>query len=226
MAMLRERPVAEISLRDLSERVGLAKSGMLRYFDSKEAIFLEVLDRTRTEWLAGLTAELPRPATRETGAPFAEPFAAETAVAAAIAGSLARQPLLCELVSVTGGVLERNISAGFARTFRQRAEAGTDRLSVLIRGCLPELRAEQARVAASAVFVLVAGLWPYATPTAAVAALAGVPGGERERFAAELGEALANQLAGISARAAHVPRRPGVYRTAEHTAAQRKGPTR
>ncbi len=34
----------EISLRELSDRVGLAKSNVMRYFDSREAIFLEVLD--------------------------------------------------------------------------------------------------------------------------------------------------------------------------------------
>ena len=42
--MLAERNVGDISLRELSDRVGLAKSNVLRYFDSREAIFLEVLD--------------------------------------------------------------------------------------------------------------------------------------------------------------------------------------
>ena len=36
-AMLGSRPVADISLRELSESVGLAKSNVLRYFDSREA---------------------------------------------------------------------------------------------------------------------------------------------------------------------------------------------
>ena len=42
--MLAEKNVGDISLRELSDRVGLAKSNVLRYFDSREAIFLEVLD--------------------------------------------------------------------------------------------------------------------------------------------------------------------------------------
>ena len=46
-AMLGSRPVADISLRELSESVGLAKSNVLRYFDSREAIFLEVLDENQ-----------------------------------------------------------------------------------------------------------------------------------------------------------------------------------
>ena len=36
--MLTEKGVAEISLRELSNRVGLAKSNVLRYFDSREAV--------------------------------------------------------------------------------------------------------------------------------------------------------------------------------------------
>src|SRR3954468_8351820 len=59
--MLSERRVADISLRELAERVGLAKSNVLRYFDSREAIFLEVLDRTWNAWLDGLALD-PRPA--------------------------------------------------------------------------------------------------------------------------------------------------------------------
>ena len=40
-AMLHEMPVADISLNELSRRVGLAKSNVLRYFDSREAVLLE-----------------------------------------------------------------------------------------------------------------------------------------------------------------------------------------
>ena len=44
-AMLDEMPVAEVTLNELSRRVGLAKSNVLRYFESREAVLLELLDR-------------------------------------------------------------------------------------------------------------------------------------------------------------------------------------
>ncbi len=47
--MLAEKAVGDISLRELSDRVGLAKSNVLRYFDSREAILLEVLDEEFTD---------------------------------------------------------------------------------------------------------------------------------------------------------------------------------
>src|SRR5215470_2837235 len=58
-AMLEEMPVAELSLNELSRRVGLAKSNVLRYFDSREAVLLELLESLTGEWLEHLSEALP-----------------------------------------------------------------------------------------------------------------------------------------------------------------------
>jgi AcrR family transcriptional regulator len=55
-AMLEEMPIGEISLNELSRRVGSAKSNVLRYFESREAILLELLDRAWRQWVADLPA--------------------------------------------------------------------------------------------------------------------------------------------------------------------------
>ncbi|MGY0231833.1 TetR family transcriptional regulator [Longispora urticae] len=196
-AMLRVRRVADISLRELSDGVGLAKSNVLRYFDSREAIFLEVMDENWTAWLDEVEAALAEPPGSD------GPFARETWVATVVAGSLAAQPLLCELASVTAGVLEKNISVDVARTFKLRAHERTARLAGLVRDRVPHLDAPAAEHFAQAVFVLVAGLWPYAVPTEAVSAVMaelGLPPA-RELFARGLTEGLVNQLVGLSARA-------------------------
>ena len=57
-AMLDEMPVAEVTLNELSRRVGLAKPNVLRYFESREAVLLELLDHFLQEWLAELAGEL------------------------------------------------------------------------------------------------------------------------------------------------------------------------
>lgn len=193
--MLRSRSVSDISLRELSDEVGLAKSNVLRYFDSREAIFLEVLDRTWGEWLDSL--DLP--------ASFGDgPFAREVAVATEIAWSAGTNHLLCELISVTASVLERNISVEVARTFKQRAAAHTDRLAALVRAAVPALSPEAAGHFAGAVFVIVAGLWPYAQPTESVRAATaelGMPAAG-EMFQSGLTEGLVNQLVGLVARSA------------------------
>src|SRR3954449_3685380 len=57
-AMLDEMPVADVSLNELSRRVGLAKSNVLRYFESRDAGLLQVLDDCLGTWLAELADEL------------------------------------------------------------------------------------------------------------------------------------------------------------------------
>ncbi len=90
--MLAEKTVGDISLRELSDRVGLAKSNVLRYFDSREAIFLEVLDEEFAMWLSDIEDRLGRPRARKPG------YANEIRVATVIADSVVARPLLCELL--------------------------------------------------------------------------------------------------------------------------------
>ncbi|MFE9745303.1 TetR family transcriptional regulator [Saccharothrix saharensis] len=195
-AMLRERSVAEISLRELSDRVGLAKSNVLRYFDSREAIFLEVLDRELGAWLDEVEESLG------SLGPGGSVGGAE-AVARAVAATLLGRPLLCELISGMAGVLERNIPVDFARVFKRRANERKTRLANLVRSRVPVLDEAAARHFAASVLVMTAGLWPHARPTDAVAQvmreLGGPTAGELVREG--LTEGLVNQLVGLVVRA-------------------------
>src|SRR3984957_2847590 len=58
VAMLAEMPVAEVTLNELSRRAGLAKSNVLRYFESREAVLLELLDSAWQDWLVQLDRDL------------------------------------------------------------------------------------------------------------------------------------------------------------------------
>jgi AcrR family transcriptional regulator len=194
--LLSEQSVADVTLNQLSQHTGLAKSGLLRYFDSREAIFLEVLDLNQTAWLERLTAELPGLE------PSPGRYGAETALASAIARSLIEAPLLCDLLAAMAGVLERNISVEFARSFKVRAAAHNGRLADLIRFCLPRLDTAGAQHFAGAIVIITAGLWPYARPTTAVVQVMNemqVPAAW-DLFVAGLTDGLVNQLIGVVAR--------------------------
>src|SRR3954451_8766472 len=102
--MLGEMPVADLSLNELSRRVGLAKSNVLRYFETREAVLLELYDATWTAWLDRLDGLLPPADAPGDGRQRYE------RVAAAMSGSLVADPLVCELISVSASVLERNVS--------------------------------------------------------------------------------------------------------------------
>jgi AcrR family transcriptional regulator len=187
-AMLAESSVTEISLRELSKRVGLAKSNVLRYFETREEVFLELLDRAARDWLADLGARL----SADTGAD----------AAAVLAGSLADRPLLCELVSATASVLERNISVDVARRFKLATADVGDILAGMLRERVPGLGEAGAVHFVHATLVIVAGLWPLAHPTEAVRAAIEELGLDVPHlaFADMLREALTTHLAGVLAR--------------------------
>ena len=100
-AMLAEMPVAQVTLNELSRRAGLAKSNVLRYFESREAVLLDLLDSAWQDWLVQLEADLAEAV--DTSAPL--PARADQ-LAAAVAASLGSRPMLCDLISAQAAVLE------------------------------------------------------------------------------------------------------------------------
>ena len=156
---LTERGVDEVTLRDISERVGLAKSNVLRYFDTREAIFLEVLDEECRDFLADLESRLGAPRARKSG------FATEIRLAGILTESLVERRLLCELLGAMAAVLERNIAGEFARDFKVRAMGSIAALAELVGRQLPWLAEELVVFFAEGALSLVAGMYPFSVPT-------------------------------------------------------------
>ncbi|RKN22654.1 TetR/AcrR family transcriptional regulator [Micromonospora musae] len=158
--LLAESPVSEISLRELARRVGLSKTNVVRYFETREAVFFALLNEALDEWLDDLPAELPAASPAGPSSP--------AAVLDALAGSLARRPLICELWSALGTELERNISTDAVRAFKLTHAELQVRLAGLLRERIPALTGPASRELVSLTIVLVAGFWPFANPSPAV----------------------------------------------------------
>jgi AcrR family transcriptional regulator len=197
-AMLAQMPVAQVSLNELSRRAGLAKSNVLRYFESREAVLLELLSSAWQEWLAELEVTLAGAV--DAGAPPAE---RGDQLAAELAASLASRPVLCDLISAQTAVLERNVSARVAAEYKRAALANVAELGRLVLTCVAELGEHDAvRFAAGAVLVTGA-LWPHAQPSAAMlAAYQADPAlaAMQQDFTATLREVLEVLIAGLLAR--------------------------
>ena len=133
-AMLDEMPVAELSLNELSRRVGLAKSNVLRYFESREAVLLELLDDFLGSWLAELADELAAGVE-----PQAPPEVRAGQLAEILSQSLAERAVLCDLFGAQGGVLEHNVSVEVVKRHKRSALARLAAMSDLMRRHLPEL---------------------------------------------------------------------------------------
>lgn len=163
--MLNEMPVASLSLNELSRRVGLAKSNVLRYFESREAVLLELLDRAAANFLKDFgdadteDLDVDRP-----------PQLRARSLAHALAASFAAQPLLCELLSAQAGVLEHNVSTEVAIRYKQGARESLTDLASLIKQALPELDTQRAAHAAALITILVGALWTHSHPAPAVTA--------------------------------------------------------
>jgi AcrR family transcriptional regulator len=192
---LAERGVDEVTLRDISERVGLAKSNVLRYFDTREAIFLEVLDEECRDWLADLENRLGPPRARNSG------FTNEIRLAGILTDTLVERRLLCELLGAMAGVLERNIAGDFARDFKVRAMGSIAALSALVGRQLPWLPEEFVAFVGEGALSLVAGMYPFSVPTDAVRHVIGELGfpDPHERFVDGLRTGLSTWLIGAAA---------------------------
>ncbi|MFC5751414.1 TetR/AcrR family transcriptional regulator [Actinomadura rugatobispora] len=184
--LLGESPLSDISLRELSRRVGLSKTNVVRYFETREAVFFALLNQTLDEWLDELPAELP-------------PAASPASVVDAWARSAARRPLLCELWSSLGTELERNISTEAVRGFKLVHHERQARLAELVRERIPELTEPASRELVQLSIVLVAGFWPFANPSPSVAEAVKDPALAHSRvdFAERLGRALLVAVTGL-----------------------------
>jgi AcrR family transcriptional regulator len=163
-AMLREMPVADLSLNELSRRVGLAKSNVLRYFESREAVLLELLAHFLTTWLAELEGELDAAIDAGGTAPErAEQFAE------ALSRSLSDRVVLCDLFGAQGGVLEHNVSVEVVMRHKRASLDSLEVMVGLVRRHLPEL-GDGAQLICLHALVVAGALSAYCPPPASLLA--------------------------------------------------------
>lgn len=164
--LLGERRVADVGLNELSRHVGLAKSNVLRYFGSREAILLELTRREYTAWVDDLVATGPHDGAGSAGltgpagsadsagpagsagpvgpVESAEPADSAEAVerlAARIARTAVSRPLLAELLANLMTTVEHNVTPREIADFKLAIYEQAGRLRDLVEavvGPLPE----------------------------------------------------------------------------------------
>jgi AcrR family transcriptional regulator len=157
-AMLDEMPVAEVTLNELSRRVGLAKTAVLRYFESREAVLLDLMDHRARTWLAGLEGELARGVDQDRSA-----VERAEQVADVLSRSLAAQTVLCDLFGAQAGVLEHNVSVEVVRRHKRAALGNLAVTADLLRRHLPEV-GDSAELLCLNVMMMGGALSAYSSP--------------------------------------------------------------
>jgi AcrR family transcriptional regulator len=147
------RGIRQVTLTDIAEAVGMHKSAMLRYFETREQIFLRLTAAGWREWSAALRQRL--------GA--LPPGVPAVAVAEAFADSLVERPMFCDLLAQAPLNLERNVSIESVRLFKL---VTLDEVGAISSELIRLLRlTEQETVDVIATATSLAGaLWQMATP--------------------------------------------------------------
>jgi AcrR family transcriptional regulator len=157
--------VRAVSLADIAARVGIHKSALLRYFETREQIFLELTAQAWREWTAALHAELDDAAP---GSPVSDSAAL---VAEVFASSFGDRPLLCDLIAHTPLNLERNVSPEAVRRYKLTSLAAVDEAGGIVRRVLPALTPAECGEFVAALASLAGAVWQIANPVPALAEL-------------------------------------------------------
>jgi AcrR family transcriptional regulator len=147
-----ERSVREVTLTDIADAVGLHKSAMLRYFETREQIFLTLTGEEWRTWAAAI---------REDIAALRSP--SPRSVAAALAGSLVDRTLFCDLLAQTPLNLERNVSLDALREFKLVALDASGSVADALRDTLALDESQAPDVVATATS-MAGALWQMAAP--------------------------------------------------------------
>jgi AcrR family transcriptional regulator len=157
--------VRAVSLADIAALVGIHKSALLRYFETREQIFLDLTAQAWREWTAALHAEL------DEAAPGAPASASADLVADVFARSFSDRPLLCDLIAHTPLNLERNVSPEAVRAYKLTSLAAVDEAAAIVRRVLPELTLAECAEFVAALASLAGAVWQIANPAPALAEL-------------------------------------------------------
>jgi AcrR family transcriptional regulator len=190
--------VRSVSLAGIAARAGIDKSALLRYFETREQIFLELTAREWAPWLrslhdgldgvapgsadaaAGSADAAPGPPDAAAGppdtapgSPNAGPGSPETAdlVADVVARSFGDRPLFCDLLAHTPLNLERNVSPEAVRAYKLISLGAVSEAADVVYRALPYLTEQECREFISVVASLAGNLWQIANPVPALAAM-------------------------------------------------------
>jgi AcrR family transcriptional regulator len=155
-----ERGIRRVTLTEIAEAVGMHKSALLRYFETREEIFLRLTAAGWREWSGALRAGLE-------GLPDPTP----AAIAAVFARTLTDRGAFCDLLAQAPLNLERNVSVEAVRAFKLVTHAEVDAIVASLQGLLPALSPQQAVDVISAAASLAGALWQMATPGPELAAV-------------------------------------------------------
>lgn len=165
--------IRRVTLTDIAAAVGMHKSALLRYFETREQIFLRLTADGWRDWSAAVRAglrALDEPAAGVVGAGVVGAVPGE-AVAAVLATTLIERPLFCDLLAQAPLNLERNVSLESVRAFKLVTLDQVAAIGAELRRVLPALTEADTVDIVAAATSLSGAFWQMATPGPEIEAL-------------------------------------------------------
>jgi len=153
-----ESGMRTVSLGSVATAVGLAKSNVVRYFGTREEIYLELAAEGWTAWGAEVAERL-------------RDASGQDETVAALTETLAGRPLFCDLLSHTATTLEHNISVPAARAFKRVVLGVLGDLAGDVAHAHGGLTEREGFEVAAAATALAGTFYPIANPSPALAQL-------------------------------------------------------
>lgn len=160
------QPYEAINMQEVATHSGLAKGTLYLYFQTKEELFLAVLEQQFDKWmeeLIGLLAHLPQPSLPEV-------------VVQTFSHSLNEHPALLRLLAMSHSILEQNVSIEGVMNFKANTYTRLDKIGSYLERLLPQLKTGEGALFLLYGNALIVGLYGMANPMPKVAeALATTP---------------------------------------------------
>ncbi len=158
--LVRDMDLESVSLNELARRAQMAKSNVYRYFETREALLLALLWEEWGEWYREFFGELKMSGSFERSV---------QELVSLLARSLVRYPLLCALTAALPTVLERNLSESAIRKFKRDSLEFFLEIGSMLEAQASGLSSDSYAQLLHDGACLMAGLYPHAYPSKAVA---------------------------------------------------------
>jgi AcrR family transcriptional regulator len=168
-----------LSLNEIARSAKMAKANIYRYFESREALLLELLWDEWQEWFKDFQKDWRKvPKTKKKFEYLIK----------SLAISIAKRDLLCNLSTALPSVIEKNLNEKTIREFKYRSVELFGQIANFLETCSSELDSHSYAILLQDTVSLITGLYPFTHPNEVVEKVLKDPGLKffKRDFSAEL----------------------------------------
>lgn len=158
--------INNLSLNEIARKAGMAKANVYRYFETREALLLELLWDEWQTWYDSFKKSLNKNPKSKKSLEL---------LVKTMATSLSERQLLCSLTTVLPSIVEKNLSEATLRQFKLKSLDFFGEIASFLEDICPTLSAEKYAIFLQDVVTVIAGLYPFAYPPPKVAEVIDLP---------------------------------------------------